>query len=158
MTIWTNDLDFNDWKSGLEEDYPDYTEDQLYSLMYEINNDYLDEERAFLSYELNRPILILGSMGLWDGRRAGYKFARGTNLKDCFSGTIGDYVTWYTEDGELKCKDVHHDGTNYYTYRVVTIPQHEFEEYVYEHSFKEAVNKYTEKLGNYVEKIYGVTA
>lgn len=158
MVIWTNILDFDDWKQDLIEEYPDYTDSQLEDIMYETNNDCLENEKAFLSYELGHPIVVLGNLGLWDGRRTGYKFIRGTNLNDCFSGTVGDYITWYTEDGDLKCKDIHHDGTNYYTYRAVTIPQHEFEEYVYEHSFKEAVNKYTEKLGRFVERFYGVTA
>ena len=38
--IWSNYfLDYDDWKADLEEQYPDLSEDERISLMYEINND-----------------------------------------------------------------------------------------------------------------------
>lgn len=154
--IWTNDLDYNDWKYDLEADYPDLTESERISLMYEINDEYLEDERANMNKELYRPIVMIGSIERWDGRRAGIKFLKGTNLNDCLSGTCGDYIEWYVENHDIQCNDAHHDGTNHYIYRALRdITPDEFEEYAAEHSFVEAIEKYTEPLGHYVAEIYG---
>ena len=43
--IWTDiHLDFEDWKDDLQEKYPDASEDELIFKMYEINNEYLNDE------------------------------------------------------------------------------------------------------------------
>lgn len=37
--IWSNiNLDFEDWEKDLRSEYPNYSEDKLISLMYDINN------------------------------------------------------------------------------------------------------------------------
>lgn len=47
--IWSNyDLDYENWRDDLETEYPDMTEDERIALMYEINGDYLDDERMNL--------------------------------------------------------------------------------------------------------------
>ena len=54
-TIWTNDLDYKDWKDDLESQYPDaegYNEDERTRLMYEINDGYLEDEKINLNKEL----------------------------------------------------------------------------------------------------------
>ena len=72
--IWSNyGLDYEDWRDDLEADYPDLSEDERISLMYEINGDYLDDERANLNVQLSQPILVVGDLGLWNGRRMGYR-------------------------------------------------------------------------------------
>lgn len=72
--IWSNySLDYEDWRDDLEADYPDLSEDERISLMYEINGDYLDDERMNLDVQLSQPILVVGDLGLWNGRRMGYK-------------------------------------------------------------------------------------
>ena len=74
--IWTDyGLDYEDWRDDLEADYPDLSEDERISLMYEINGDYLDDERANLNVQLSQPILVVGDLGLWNGRRMGYKLS-----------------------------------------------------------------------------------
>ena len=48
--IWSNyGLDYEDWRDDLEAEYPDLSEDERISLMYEINGDYLDDERMNLT-------------------------------------------------------------------------------------------------------------
>ena len=65
--IWSNyGLDYEDWRDDLEADYPDLSEDERISLMYEINGDYLDDERANLNVQLSQPILVVGDLGLWN--------------------------------------------------------------------------------------------
>ena len=72
--IWSNyGLDYEDWRDDLEAEYPDLSENERISLMYEINGDYLDDERANLNVQLSQPILVVGDLGLWNGRRMGYK-------------------------------------------------------------------------------------
>lgn len=72
--IWSNFyLDYDDWKDDLEADYPDLSEQERIALMYEINGDYLDDERMNLNVQLSAPILVIGDLGLWNGRRMGIR-------------------------------------------------------------------------------------
>ena len=120
--IWTNyDLDYDrDWKDDLEAEHPEMDDDERVDLMYEINNDQLDDERVNLNITLNQPILVIADLGLWYGRRPGYREIKSGNIGDCLYSCRDDmYVTWYVDDlGDLCCEAIHHDGTNYYTYRV----------------------------------------
>lgn len=60
--IWSNyDLDYEDWRDDLEAEYPDLTEEQRIALMYEINGDYLDDERVNLNIQLSQSIRFQGS-------------------------------------------------------------------------------------------------
>ena len=82
--IWSNDIDYDDWREDLEEQYPDLTEAERMELMYELNGDYLDDERSNLDIQLSRPILVVGDLGLWHGRRMGYKEIPSGNIRDFF--------------------------------------------------------------------------
>ena len=55
--IWSNyDLDYDDWKADLEEQYPELTDEERYLMMYEINGDYLDDERTNLNIQLRQDL------------------------------------------------------------------------------------------------------
>ena len=116
--IWSNyDLDYEDWRDDLEAEYPELTEDQRIALMYEINGDYLDDERTNLNIQLSQPILVIGDLGLWYGCQSGYKEIESGNIRDCLYADT-DYSTWYVDKlGDLRCDVIHHDGTNHYLYR-----------------------------------------
>lgn len=158
--IWTSEPDYEDWRNDLEEQYPspEFTEEDRIKIMYELNDEYLSDEIENLNLELGNNIVIVADINLWSGKRKGYKII-GTNLNSIFGTRCGDSQEWYIEDSEVKCKDMHHDGTNYYIYRKLknNTDRFEFEEYTYDHPIDEAVRKYTEPLGKYVEKIYGLT-
>ena len=118
--IWSNyALDYEDWKDDLEAEYPDLSEDERMALMYEINSDYLDDERANLNIQLGQPILVIADLGLWTGRHIGYKEIESGNIRDClYSDRDIEYSTWFVDKlGDLRCEAVHHDGTNYLLYR-----------------------------------------
>lgn len=67
--IWSDiHLDFNDWRGDLAQQYPDLSEDELIQKMYEINADYLTDERANLNIQLSQPIIVIGDIGRWNGR------------------------------------------------------------------------------------------
>ena len=103
--IWSNDIDYDDWREDLEEQYPDLTEAERMELMYELNGDYLDDERSNLDIQLSRPILVVGDLGLWHGRRMGYKEIPSGNIRDClYSERDMDYSTWYVDkNGDFRC-------------------------------------------------------
>ena len=160
--IWSNyGLDYEDWRDDLEAEYPDLSEDERISLMYEINGDYLDDERANLTVQLSQPILVVGDLGLWNGRRMGYKEIPSGNIRDClYSDT--DYSTWYVDRlGDLRCDAIHHDGTNFYLYRVykdsASPSQIELlKEKLYRGIATRAdITRVTRRLGDDIAKVYG---
>lgn len=158
--IWTNYLDYDDWRTDMEAYYPDeegFTDDDRMRLMYEINDEYLEDEKVNLNKELGRQIVVYANLGLWDGNRIAAKVLKGTNLNNIFSNTCGDFVEWYVEGEDVKCKDSHHDGTNYYTYRVLKkgYSEYDFDELVYDNPITDVVKDMTEPLGHYVAEIYG---
>lgn len=162
--IWSNyDLDYEDWKDDLEENYPDLSEDERIALMYEINGDYLDDERVNLNVQLSRPILVIGDLGLWYGRRMGYKEIDSGNIRDClYSGRDDMYSTWYVDRlGDLCCDAIHHDGTNHYLYRAykdgVSESQIELlKEKLYRGIATRAdITRITRRLGDDIAKVYG---
>lgn len=82
--IWSDiHLDFEDWRADLEEQYPDLSEDELTQKMYEINSEYLGDERMNLNVQLSQPILVVADIGRWDGRYDGYAEIKTGNIKDC---------------------------------------------------------------------------
>ena len=162
--IWSNyDLDYDEWKDDLEDEYPDLTESERIEMMYETNANYLDDERCNLNIQLSRPIIIIGDLGFWYGRRMGYKEIESGNIKDClYSDT--DYSSWYVDkDGDLRCDAIHHDGTNHYRYRVykndATDEQIEdLQDKLYYGKATEAdILAVTDRLGDEIGKVYGWT-
>ena len=160
--IWSNyHLDFEDWREDLEAEYPDLSESELMEMMYERNNDYLSDERINLDIPLSQPILVIGDLGLWFGRRSGYKEIPSGNIRDClFSDT--DYTTWYVDKlGDLRCDAVHHDGTNHYLYRVfkpgVTEAQMDrLKDKIYNGTATRSdIIRLTMRLGDEIGKVYG---
>ena len=123
--IWSNlSLDVDDWREAYKEfleanelDADPNDENGLYEYMVETNDEYLTDERLNLNVRLSQPIIVIGDLGLWNGRRSGYKMIDSGNIKDClFSDT--DYTEWYVDKyGDLRADAVHHDGTNHYLYR-----------------------------------------
>lgn len=118
--IWSDlNLDYEDWREFLEEEYPGRTEDEYRLLMYELNADYLDDERSNLNIQLSMPILVCADLGLWNGRKTGYKMIDSGNIRDCLLDGC-DYNEWFVDQkGDLRCTAVYHDGTNHYLYRAV---------------------------------------
>lgn len=159
--IWSNDLDYDDWKDYLEEQYPELSENERIVLMYEINGDYLDDERSNLDIQLSRPILVVGDLGLWNGRRMGYKEIQSGNIRDClYSDT--DYVTWFVDrNGDFRCDAIHHDGTNHYLYRVyrdgVTETQIDNlkEKLYYGTATRKDITRITRRLGDEIARVHG---
>ena len=160
--LWSNyNLNYDDWKGDLEEQYPELTEDERVALMYEINGGYLEDERTNLNVQLSRPILIIADLGRWDGRHMGYKEIASGNIKDClYSDT--DYSTWYVDRlGDFRCDAIHHDGTNHYLYRTykdgITDTQIDnLKDKLYHGTATRAdITRLTRRLGEEIAGVYG---
>ena len=160
--IWSDiHLDFNDWRGDLAQQYPDLSEDELIQKMYEINADYLTDERANLNIQLSQPIIVIGDIGRWNGRVSGYKVIESGNIKDCLYSET-DYTEWYVDKyGDLRADAVHHDGTNHYLYRVfkdgVTDMQIEnLQDKIYNGKATRAdITRVTKRLGDDIAGVYG---
>ena len=62
------------------------------------------------------------NLGLWDGRKYASRIIGTGNIADCLRHMIscGSSCCWYLDErGDLCCKESHHDGINYYTYRAI---------------------------------------
>ena len=160
--IWSDyALDYEDWRGVLESEYPDLSENERVALMYEMNGDYLDDERANLNIQLPQPIIVIGDLGLWYGRRMGYKEIESGNISDClYSDT--DYSTWYVDKlGDLRCDAIHHDGTDHYLYRTYKGGVREsqidlLKEKLYCGIATRAdITRVTRRLGDDIAKVYG---
>jgi len=160
--VWSDmNLDIEDWREYLEEDYPGYDEFDLYEKMVEINSEYLGDERANLNKPIGGTMLVVANLGLWDGRRQGYKEIRNAKLKDALDYKY-DSAEWYvTRDGEFCGTQCHHDGTNHYVYRKVKenasddeLADLELKLYNGE-ATQDDIDKVTEKIGKQVADVYG---
>lgn len=159
--IWSSEPDYEDWREELAAEYPELSEEERIDLMYERNNEYLDDERENLDIQLSSPILVVGDLGLWYGRRMGYKEIESGNIKDCLYSDA-DCNTWYLDrNGDLRCDAAHHDGTNHYLYRAykdgVTDAQIEnLKERLYSGTAtRRDITRVTRRLGDEIAAVYG---
>ena len=163
FVIWSDlNLDYEEGIEFAKENYPDEPEDKLIQRYIEENQEMLETERINLDIQYNQPIIIIGDLGLWNGRAHGYKDVASGNIKDClYSDT--DMTEWFLDEkGDLRAEAAHHDGTNYYLYRVfkdnVTEDQIEdFKDKIYDGVLTETdIEKYTRRLGDDIAKVYGI--
>ena len=160
--IWSNnDLDYDDWQEELRELYPELSENERVEKMYEINADYLCDERINLDIQVGTTILAIGDLGRWNGRFMGYKEIPSGNIRDCLFSDA-DYLTWYVDKtGEFRCDAVHHDGTDYMYYRkykrgVGMDKIEDLKHLIYSGRATEAdIDAVTEKLGRDIGRVYG---
>ena len=170
--VWSNlNLDLKDWEAGLREyyeinnlSYDDYDEDDHYNTMCELNNMYLNDERMNLHKQLNGTIIVIADLGLWNGRRTGYRLIESGIISDCLADSNCDNYEWYVDErGELRFTGHHHDGTNYYYYRVLkpTASDEHLDELtaaLYNDEIAKAekiIKKHTDRLGDYIGDVYG---
>ena len=158
--IWTSRPDYKDWKDDLESEYPELTEAERVDRMYDINSEYLEDERANLNINVGTPILIIADIGKWNGRFSGYSEVRSGNIADCLYSEYDP--TWYVDGyGNLRCDSIHHDGTNHYLYRkwkpgVSEWKREELKSKIYDgKATDDDISRYTERLGDYIGDVYG---
>jgi hypothetical protein len=159
--IWTND-DYDEWERCMLIDYPDEAsrEEEGIEINYERYHEdcdqYLDDERANLDVEVDGWIVAFGVLGLWDGKHnAACTF--GNKVKNILKSEC-DYLDWYCDRYNVRCRASHHDGTNYYLYRVAKDREQAkrlVDAIAYEGMTEEEFRKATRSLRPYVAKVYG---
>ena len=157
-TIWNSEINLDDWKDFIEEEYPDYTDESfLYERCSNMNDIYLEDEKMNLNKELKNPIICIADLGLWNGRKSGYKIL-GNNLNEIFN--IGDFddAHWYVTKYNIKCSEKHHDGINHYLFR--ELKDIKFLDLLCQKCIDDMLTPqdialYTRSLKPYVSKIYG---
>jgi hypothetical protein len=170
-TIWSNDTTAYDfeWSRQMvaddsDVDVSDVTDDAVYRY---IDNDIcqtLYDEESNLDIPTRR-IVVFATLGLWHGMVRGSRILPEQRLSAILHAACRDseeYTVYYdTDDGEVKARDVHHDGVNRYVFRelVSGFPPDAEEEFV--ESVKsgvatmEDINRFTAQLGPRVEAVYG---
>jgi hypothetical protein len=123
--IYSTDYDVEDSRESYIEFCKDNdiepTEEGLIDYANTDNNDWLNCERYNLSRrKMHTKFLIIASLGLWNGRRSGYKIMNVTSLNDIFNiGVSSGSATFYYDKYDLKVENAHHDGVNYLTIREI---------------------------------------
>ena len=161
-TIWSNrNINPDDWKADyldcMEINEEDMDEDELWYWIHDQLSCYLDDERANLNIPTEGRILVIGDLGLWHGRVPAYKVIN-ANVKNILSFEY-EYAEFYDDGHNVKGIEVHHDGTNYYEYRVIREDRNiqNLLNAIYngEEITRKKLNYYTKSLHPYVAKIYG---
>lgn len=157
-TIWNSEIDLEDWKDFIEEEYPEYTDETfLFERCSNMNEIYLEDEKINLNKILNNPIIAFSSLGLWDGRKYGYIPLK-NNLNNIFDISMYDETHWYTDQYDVRCKNYHHDGVNFYLFR--ELKDLKYMDIIRKKLFegnliKKDITRYTRSLKPYVKNIYG---
>ena len=106
------------------QDYENFDKETLVELLeygrdkYDYAESVMDDLIVNLEYILSdvKSFVVLGDLGTWRGRFEVYSNEIATlekAIKKCFE----DYNSIYIENGDLKVKAIHHDGTNYFSIR-----------------------------------------
>lgn len=111
-------------EAGYAEELASVDEGALLDYLTDDKSDNLQELVGTLN-GIEGTFITFADMGLWNGRRAGFKWAKSKKLGDALVDILSsDYneVDIFTENGDLKVTGYHHDGTNYMVLRRVITP------------------------------------
>ena len=141
------------------EEFEDTTTD-VDTAVYEDIDMWFDDETSNLDKQLDGRILCIADMGLWNGRRSGYKIL-GNNLNEVLTAGIGcDEKEVYCDGRNVLAKGYHHDGRNYVEFREIredrNIENLLDKIYSGQEVTRREINYYTRSLRPHVKQIYGV--
>lgn len=141
------------------EEYPEYSEEEILDMSIDSNLENLDDERANLNIVLDNPIVAIAKLGTWNGPRKGYKMI-GDNIAQCLYSKYEPM--WYVdENGDLRCREAHHDGVNSILYRefkpsVSETQRNTFLNKVYSGTVTQNdISRYTRRIGDRIAQVYG---
>ena len=143
-----------------ENGFDDYETVDVTDSIYESIDMSFDDEQSNLYRILDGRILAIADMGLWNGRRSGYKIL-GNNLNEVLTCGIGcDEKEIYCDSYNVLARGYHHDGTNYVEFRELkeNTNYDVLLEKLYnnEEVTREDVRKYTKSLRPYVKQVFGI--
>lgn len=95
------------------------------NMAYENSLQYEDEMAKLRHITSDTGFVVLAELGLWNGKRVGYKYLQARTLIEVIQWLVGradGYVHIYVEkngrSSDVIVQDRHHDGDNYYRIRV----------------------------------------
>lgn len=143
------------------DDYSVYSDSDIHDMLMQENHDALFDERDNLDITLPQDIIAIADVGLWCGRRRGFRIL-GNNIKDALYSDC-EMCEWYVDShGEFKATMMHHDGVNYITYRMLkpmsdNMLAHFMSLVLDEGSpkTKRILSRYTCRLGDCIGDVYG---
>lgn len=166
--IWTNVVDISEAAlAAARHDYADcefssvesMDDAALIEFLYEENAIWHNDERMNLNITTANPILVIADLGLWDGRKTGYKVQRSQNVGDILLTHQGDCVTYYADCYNVYCDDTHHDGANHYIFRELIGPAEKcwpLLNAIYSgNDYSALMRRYSRSILPYVAKVYG---
>lgn len=171
--IWEDiePIKYEDWVDGYKEEFeindkvpPEHPdEDDVLDWAYERRSEYLDDERTILKLPISEnpdvcQVLMIADLGLWNGRRRGYKLIRAKYISDILY-VDADTAKWYGDGLDIRCDAYHHDGVNHILCRVVRpgVAIENLTKRIYdgEEIDRKTLNRYTTSLYPQVAKVYG---
>lgn len=166
--IWTNEVDTSDAAlAAARQDYADdefvhvekMDDQELIEFLNRENDNWRGDERTNLNVSTANPILVIADLGLWDGRKSGYKVLASQNVGDILSTHCGEYVTYYADCYNVYCDDAHHDGTNHYVFRELVGSEEEcwpLLDAIYSgRDYSALMRRYSRSILPYVAGVYG---
>ena len=150
----------------LEECNPGASEEEVEQYIYDVNNDYLFDEQANLGgVRYEEDIVLLADLGLWNGRRCGFKEMRTHYISEClrsgYGNSISDIEYYVDALGDFRADEVHHDGINHYLFRVwkpglSEAQKDNFLDKVYcGRVTRKDITRYTNRIGEDIARVYG---
>lgn len=119
---------------------------------------YFDDEVVNLNKELDNKILVIAELHLWNGIRSGFKIIDSQNLNAIMYVGQGERKKVYVKGRDIIMEDCHHDGTNFYTFRLIKDEDkiHNLTNKIYDGNFSSRdIQRYTTSMGKLVREIYG---
>lgn len=133
--------------------------------VYEFINDELEIQWNYeLMYELKRidttnTIISIANIGTWQGKRTGY--AENDSIEEAVQQTVQEYNILELDRYDLTMTAIHHDGTNYITFRERKneISDEQWENFLdkiyYNKVTKKDISRYTKSLKKQIENAFG---
>lgn len=149
------------YRAELKEQGVDHCNDNdIYDMIADMERMDFEDEYENLNMPLDGRILVIADLGLWNGRRQGYKVI-GSNLQDIMTAaTKDDDFHIYSDGKDIRAEGRHHDGTNYYLFREIrddidNIDPLLIDIYNGETISNRRLGRYTKSLAPYVASVYG---
>lgn len=118
-----------------------------------------DDEISNLDMFLEGNILLIADLGLWNGRKSGYRIID-NNVGNILSSLSEGEIEYFadTQTKQVKAVQHHHDGTNYITFREIKpgVNIDNLTEKIYNGTYTQKdISRYTRSLYPHVAKVYG---
>ena len=157
---WDSDefrKDYQECYDLSDEEMENVTDKELIDSAYEENEIWFQDEKVNLDILLSNNIIVIANLGLWNGRKSGYKML-GNNINNVLNCACGDFYEVYCDRYNVCATDSHHDGTNYYTFREVKdgVNIETLQNKIYNGTFtKNDISRYTRSIRPQVANVFG---